>query len=390
MIYQLLGDCGLFELLTPRSKETITEEYMYSRLSDTFSIPVHVLTGATENNGIMAIVDISKTSEMDVIENDNYISIVARGKAGTMIFRNKEHIKKIVLNPNVYLLKPRVDFINSKWFALKYSKHIQGKCSGGDLKLFTKDLGISIEIDIPSLEEQLKELPLLERQHQIINNIGILDEKIKNGLGNLISNIPFSKNMSAIDVFDIYSGNNGLTEDFIYQSLNNIGTKFKVITASTEQGISFGFLTLPESHYRDGLKKTEKDDKGKMKVIINNSGFVVVRKGKAGLITDILENGHYILNDSAYFISPKKEVVPEKYRMDFIYYCSYFLASDIKQFSSLTDNGTWAKTNFEKNYTIAIPTDNNEWDFLSSCVKKLKQVLKTQDKIKEIIKDFSV
>lgn len=390
MIYQLLGDNGLFELLTPKSKETITEEYMYSRLDSNVIEPVHVLTGATENNGVMAIIDISKTSEMDVIENDNYISIVARGKAGTMIFRNKDDLKKIVLNPNVYLLKPRVDFINSRWFSLKFSRYIQGKCSGGDLKLFTKDLGVSIEVDIPALGEQLKELPLLEKQYQIIKNIEMINDKIKKGIGNLINEMPFSKNMSAIDVFYIYSGNNGLTEDFIYQSLNNIGTKFKVITASTEQGTSFGFLTLPENQYRDGLKKTEKDDNGKMKVIVDNSGFVVVRKGKAGLITDILESGYYILNDNAYFISPKKEVVPEKYRMDFIYYCSYFLANDIKQFSSSTDNGTWAKTNFEKNYTIAIPVDNDEWEILSSCVKKLKQVLNTQDEIKEIIEDFSV
>ncbi len=148
-----------------------------------------------------------------------------------------------------------------------------------------------------------------------------------------------TKGIKISDVIDYMSGNSGLTEEFIYHSIQNTGSKYVVLSSATEERTMMGMISQSIINSRP------------LKVFEGKDGLLVTRNGKAGQ-TKFLPNGKYTINDHAYILFVK-EGIP--YDID-LRWLSIQYQSDFLFYSSTSDNGTWNMTGFFKEVKIDIPS----------------------------------
>ena len=147
-----------------------------------------------------------------------------------------------------------------------------------------------------------------------------------------------AKSIAVSNIFDCMGGNSGLTSEYIYNSLQTTGKRYKVLSGATIDENCLGSVPMGELNGKP------------LKVIDNKEGLLVVRKGKAGVIKYI-PCGDYAINDDAYILSVKENC---KYDID-LRWLAYQYRKVFLSYTSSADNGTWNKTGFFEHVTIDIP-----------------------------------
>ena len=151
---------------------------------------------------------------------------------------------------------------------------------------------------------------------------------------------------------DYMSGNTGLTEEFIYQTLQLKGARYEVLSSATEERTMMGLVPTCSIGGKE------------LKVFEGKEGLLVTRNGKAGR-TRYLPPGKYTINDHAYILFQKPT---SKYQIDLrwlsIQYRKEFLA-----YVSSADNGTWNMTGFFKHTKIDIPDIDEQVAIVKSAEK---------------------
>lgn len=175
------------------------------------------------------------------------------------------------------------------------------------------------------------------------------------------------------DVIDCMSGNSGLTEQFIYQTIQQKGKRYIVLSSSTEERTKLG--EIPKC-----------DINGKpLKVFENKEGLLVIRNGKAGK-TIYLPKGDYTINDHAYILSVKDDS-PYKIHLKWL---SIQYKEEFLSYSSSADNGTWNMTGFFNNVLIDIPEYDEqlklvrEYEGLEGCENIVKDGIKQTSQLFEM------
>jgi len=154
--------------------------------------------------------------------------------------------------------------------------------------------------------------------------------------------------ISAKKIFDILSGNSGITESLIYSYTLSAEPKYEVLSSSTSDKTKLGYI--PQCNNLKGEK---------ISIFKNKLGILVVRKGKAGLLI-FLEKGQYTINDDAYILYLRNDFkvsnnINNEYDEElFLKWFIYKNQNKIYEYASSSDNGTWNKTAFLKYFEIEI------------------------------------
>lgn len=148
------------------------------------------------------------------------------------------------------------------------------------------------------------------------------------------------------EIFECLSGNNDLTEEFIYKHVGlRENEMYTVLSSSTDETESMGLIPL--------CKNSKSQD---IKVFKDKKGILVARNGKAGTMR-YLPEGKYTINDHAYILYLKdsckaKYKILENEEETFLKYfiCAY--STQVKSYATNNDNATWNKTTFFKDFEI--------------------------------------
>lgn len=342
----------------------LTEERIYSFCQDIANNfdKVPVFSGATQNKGVVGFIpNYIKTVKSKIQVNANKvnyylnkndcITLVADGMAGQMFYRTKEefpifsmNISCIALfkkeNEDIKKIYLSFDGLNLKWFFFRFGNYFKNIVQGEGVQHFTQQIYSTIELDIPKLKEQEKELEdylkIYNLNHSISDILYKIESLFKKNFSLDEEKDYYEKSTS--EVFDITSGNSGLTEEYLYEKIMEPNRNINFLVGS----VKIEPIKIP-------LIKHPKKDTEKINFIEKKEGLLVIRKGKAGLIK-YLPIGNYATNDDAYLLSINKEF-HEKVILKWI---SYAYKGLFLEFSSSSDNGTWNKTAFIKQGLIFI------------------------------------
>lgn len=226
----------------------------------------------------------------------------------------------------------------------------------------------SEEITLPSFDVQCKilnSLKLIKEKLELLGKVrthytSLMDKKLTTEYSQYQA-----KDISISTCIDYMSGNSGLTEEFIYQTLQNDADKFVVLSSATEDNTMMGEIPNCIINNRP------------LKVFEGKEGLLVTRNGKAGY-TKYLHDGKYTINDHAYILFVRDDT-PYKINLKWLslQYKQEFLA-----YASNSDNGTWNMTGFFDYTKIDIPNYEEQL----SVVEKydiLQQRINTIEKIEK-------
>lgn len=300
--------------------------------------------------------------EITLFKGDGVI-ISLDGSAGSMTYKNNE---TFALNHHAgFFTVKNNNVINPQFFALFYENRLKSMSVSDGSGTLTLEQIYNEDFDIPSLDKQCrilnKILPLIKTIEKLCKMIDRI-EKILNKQFDGIYSCYQAENIYISELLDCLSGNSGLTEEFIYSTINIKGNRFTVLSSSTDESTEMGEIPLCNINNKP------------IKVFENKDGLLVARNGNAGQ-TRFLKAGHYTINDHAYILSVKSDC---RYSID-LQWLAYQYKKDFLLYSSTSDNGTWNKTGFFKNTKIDIPSIEEQQK-----ISKIYQVL--DDKAKKIKK----
>jgi type I restriction-modification system DNA methylase subunit len=150
-----------------------------------------------------------------------------------------------------------------------------------------------------------------------------------------------AKAVPASELFDMISGNSGLTEEYLYSLLLHNGTRrYKLLTGSIDVNSALMVYRCPSPTNPETLI-----------TVYTGEAIHVVRKGKAGHV-NYLPTGHYTANDDAYILIDKKT---HGYELS-LKWLAYTQRHVFEEFASNSDNGTWNKTGFLAHALFDIPS----------------------------------
>lgn len=175
--------------------------------------------------------------------------------------------------------------------------------------------------------------------------------------------------MPIATILDYLSGNSGLTEEKIYQSITVEGQRYIVLSGSTQEENIFG---AAPRYSIDGKELKTFEDK---------AGILVVRKGKAGS-TSFIKEGKYMINDDAYILYLKAQLRYEislKWLM--IQYRDIFY-----EYASSSDNEIWNMTRLSENVKIDIPL----YDEQIELVRKHENLERIENQLRKIRSKFEL
>lgn len=354
----------LSEFLTINQGHQITDEEIY--LVDDSKFPIYTAKNTIKgywNQSIIKQKDLpclsypTKANQGDIFLQDKLFDA-----NNTAVLIIKEQYKtKVDLEWLLYKLRPLF---------------LQFQTSKGGVSYLNKAIVNDIELFLPNIEIQLEELEELRRLESIKNKIYAIQTKINNlEQKHLVLEYKNyqEKELSVKEIFNIYGGDSGLTEEYLYSCLEHNNNENIFLTGSSNSILNKNFI---------GNLKLPKGNKNV--TIHNTDGIHIIRKGKAGTIT-YLEKNSYVLNDDAYLITLKKNNLI-KVDLEWLYYTQKEL---FLNFSTSSDNGTWSKTGFLEYAKIDIPSINEQRK-VKEIFKKLTQTRKKiEDILIEINKTFS-
>ena len=211
-------------------------------------------------------------------------------------------------------------------------------------------------------KELERELSLIQSMLNDLNINSVISD-IKNGKFSFAYTKYQATDKPISEVITYMSGNSGLTEEFIYHSLQHIGKRYTVLSSATEERTLMGQVPM--------CKIANKP----LKVFEGREGLLVTRNGKAGR-TRFLEKGNYTINDHAYILYVKDDC---PYKINLKWLLMQY-KKDFLMFSSSSDNGTWNMTGFFKSVRIDIPDYEeqmaavNIWDKLLYAYEKIQKI----------------
>lgn len=309
----------------------------------------------------------TKSGKKITVFNGEGIIVSLDGSSGSMTYKKGQ---KFALNHHAGFFKIKknaVKLIIPEFFVLFYGSQLKAKSISEGSNTLTLDQIYSMDFDIPSFEIQKKVMlligPLIEKDHiisQIMNRTNNLKDRV---LSYQYSKLQTSKEPIR-HVIGYMSGNSGLTDQFIYQTLQRKGKRYTVLSSSTEENTKMGEVPMVELNRKP------------LKVFENKEGLLVVRNGKAGA-TMYLPKGDYTINDHAYILSVKNDC-PYKINLKWL---SIQYKEDFLFYSSSSDNGTWNMTGFFQDVVVDIPDYAEQMEI----VEEYEKLERYETRIKEII-----
>lgn len=246
---------------------------------------------------------------------------------------------------NTAVLKLKNNYINNinlEWLLYKLRPlFLQFQTGKSGVSYLNKGIVENIEISIPNKSIQEEELKELKKIEELKLKVEMVLEKTNKILEKqvIVPYLDFQiKDESVNNLFTIGGGSSGLTEEYIYKTIDVENLKNYLLTGSTDES----------------NKRQISDiilDSGKEANVYNSDGLHIIRKGKAGTIR-YLPEGRYVLNDDAYFLS-KINDTPYDIDLEWLYYTQKEL---FMRYSTTSDNGTWSKTGFLNDAEISIPS----------------------------------
>ncbi len=351
----------------------LTDEAIYASINNSDEM-IPLYGGNKEHLSTERKISISAKTKKGIpitVFHDEGIIISLDGSSGSMTYKNGE---KFALNHHAGFITLRKDAknkVNLEFFAIYMQNFYRNISVSDGSKTLSLTQLYQEEFDLPSYEIQcqiLQSLRRISKKIEILNKykerlLQLLDkELVINYAGYQAENVPISK------CIDYISGNSGLTEEYIYQTLQSKDERFDILSSATEDRTMMGTVPLCKINGRI------------LKVFNNQEGLLVTRNGKAGQ-TRFLVPGRYTINDHAYILFNRQDS-PYEINLKWLgfQYKKTFLA-----YSSNSDNGTWNMTGFFKYTTIDIPLIEEQHLF----VKTIENIKNKIDAIDSILKRYS-
>ncbi|MBE6738049.1 MAG: hypothetical protein E7566_05315 [Ruminococcaceae bacterium] len=336
----------------------ITDEEIYKSYG---SIPVY--TGAGELKGFW---------DKALVGKDDLPCLTYATKAfdGTIVIRNEIFDAN---NTAVLILKDKYkEIVLLEWISVILPKiFLEIMTSKEGVSYLNREIVEAIEINIPDRKTQEDLIIKHKAINERLDHAKELLRRCK-ALMNKFINIEYKtyqgKNVEIEECVGYMSGNSGLTEEFVYHTLQEEGKKYSILSSATEERTMMG--TVPKCYINNK----------ELKVFEGKEGLLVTRNGKAGQ-TRYLSEGTYTINDHAYILFVKPD---SKYQIN-LKWLSIQYKSQFLMYSSNADNGTWNMTGFFKHTKIDIPNLQEQL----SIVKKYEILERRIDSIENIKKHYS-
>ncbi|MBR2284540.1 MAG: restriction endonuclease subunit S [Ruminococcus sp.] len=350
----------------------LTDEAIYASINNSDEL-IPLYGGNKEHISTERKISVSAKTKKGVpitVFQDEGIIISLDGSSGCMTYKKGE---KFALNHHagfITLRKDAINKVNLEFFAIYMQNFYRGISVSDGSKTLSLTQLYQEDFDLPAYETQcqiLQSLRKISKKMDLLNKykeklLEILDkELVINYTTYQAENVPISK------CIDYLSGNSGLTEEYVYQTLQNKDERFDILSSATEDRTMMGTVPLCEINGRN------------LKVFKNREGLLVTRNGKAGQ-TRFLAPGKYTINDHAYILFNRQDS-PFEINLKWLgfQYNKTFLA-----YSLNSDNGTWNMTGFFKYTTIDIPSIEEQRLF----VKAIENVQNKINAIDNILKRY--
>lgn len=269
------------------------------------------------------------------------IIISLDGSAGSMTYKNGE---RFALNHHagfITLRKDAIDKVNLEYFSIFLQKFYRGMGVSDGSKTLSLTQIYAEEFNLPELKVQNRILSSLRVVKNRLNAFSMMKDNYY-VLLNKETSIDYKEYQGKeIDIsicIDYMSGNAGLTEECIYQTLQNNNEHYKVLSSATEDNTMMGEIPMCVINNH------------RLKVFEGKEGLLVTRNGKAGY-TKYLPKGKYTINDHAYILYVKDD---SPFKID-LQWLSIQYKHDFLAYASNSDNGTWNMTGFFMYTKIDIP-----------------------------------
>jgi len=293
------------------------------------------------------------------------IIISLDGSAGSMTYKSDGCFS---LNHHAGFFKVKEDAkqeVLPEFFALFYQAQFTAASVSEGSKTLTLDQVYLMEFDLPSFDVQKvimgKIHPLSFKKQKIIKTLGRIDSLKQKILSSSYHSYQ-TKGMPISNVLGYLSGNSGLTEEVIYQQIDNSEARkhYEVLSSSTIDRTKMGIV--PRFKMKNDF----------INVFEDKEGILTIRNGRAGQ-TYYLRPGKYTLNDHAYILFLKNQC-PYKISLKWLMfqYKDAFL-----DYVSSSDNGTWNMTGFFENVIIDIPSYSEQ----IVVVKKYERLGQIEEKL---------
>lgn len=289
------------------------------------------------------------------------IIISLDGSAGSMTYKQDE---QFALNHHagfITLRKDAKDKVNLEFFSIYLQNFYRGLSISDGSKTLSLTQIYAEEFSLPSYEVQCKVLQSIKRISSKIRKL----ESVKNKLSSLMDKeftLEYSayqaKAVSISKCIDYLGGNSGLTEEFVYQTLQSKEERYNILSSATEERTMMGQVPMCKINDR------------KLKIFENKEGLLVTRNGKAGQ-TRFLRPGKYTINDHAYILYVKPD---SPYNID-LRWLSIQHKKDFLLYASNSDNGTWNMTGFFQYTIIDIPTIEEQNRLVTAFAKVQQRII---------------
>ena len=340
----------------------LTDEAVYGSLQNKDEL-VPLYGGNKDHTSTERRISISaktKKGERITVFSGEGIIISLDGSAGCMTYKNGE---RFALNHHAGFITVKKEVTKKvclPYFALFFQNFYKNLSVSDGSKTLSLEQVYSEEFDLPAYDIQCNIMATIQNIKIKLDALAAIKEKYYSTLSKEL--IAEYKEYQGKDVeikkcIDYMSGNSGLTEEYIYHTLQMEGQKYPVLSSATEERTMMGVVPKCKINNKD------------LKVFEGKEGLLVTRNGKAGQ-TRYLAEGAYTINDHAYILFNRED---SKYYINLkwlaIQYRSQFL-----MYSSSADNGTWNMTGFFEHTKLDIPSKKEQDDIVTSYEKLEKRI----------------
>ncbi len=294
------------------------------------------------------------------------IIISLDGSAGSMTYKSGE---KFSLNHHAGFITLRDDAkekVNLEFFATYMQDYYRNLSVSDGSKTLSLTQIYCVEFELPPYDVQCNTLNMLKKVSSKVDQLLRFRTKLMQIVEKEFS-IEYkeyqAKSIPISICIDYMSGNSGLTEEFIYQTLQHKDVLYDVLSSATEERTMMGKVPMCDINGSP------------LKVFENKAGLLVTRNGKAGQ-TRYLDPGKYTINDHAYILFQKDS---SPYSIDLRWLAIQYRKSFLS-YSSSADNGTWNMTGFFKYTVIDIPELKEQQNLVQS-VERIWRVMSRIDQI---------
>ena len=350
----------------------LTDEAIYASINNSADM-IPLWGGNKEHETITRMVSKDAKTKKDTpitVFSGEGIIISLDGSAGSMTYKSNQ---EFALNHHAGFITKKKDAlfdVNLEFFAIFFQNYYRALSVSDGSKTLSLDQLYKEEIDIPSIQLQNRIMKEYNSIKSKINQLTAIENKLYNLINKEISTNYKeyqTKNQKVSTIIDCMGGNQGLTEEFIYQNLQNQNEKYIVLSSATDDKTMMGLIPMC------------KLNGNYIKVFRDREGLLVTRNGKAGQ-TKFLPKGNYTINDHGYILYKKNSC---NYDVNLQWFALQY-KEDFLSYASNSDNGTWNKTGFFNSVIIDIPEKQEQENIVALYNKALEYL----NNIKNIKQSF--